>query len=158
MSISSNAKSAPYLALRKSGKNAVSISFHAAGFRGGYEEYVVAANNLLIPTLAGYNARYKTKLKAKIQSREELLFPFPPQSRECFDNFIRAANNKILHPLDWQRLYRLARVCHSTTRIPPGEEEFARLLLEAGFSEEYSWKISDTFQHLLGVLSAPRSF
>jgi hypothetical protein len=63
----------------------------------------------------------------------EQLPRLPPKAAEAFNRFARRANKSLLHPLDWEMLYRFVYICRAT-RVTLSEDDFYRLLANEGFA------------------------
>jgi hypothetical protein len=76
----------------------------------------------------------------------------PPKATETLKNFIFSANKTSLHPLDWQRLYRFVRICH-TTRAKPEKGLIWGMLSKEGFDDKKAEYIADVVSHLLDFMN-----
>lgn len=140
----------PYIAIYKSeGSKGIDIGYYSDART--YDQYVAGAEKILKDTLGAYKKKYNKNLKYKIQSKKDLMFVFPPKSDSAYKAFIASANIQLLHPYDWERLYKLARICHAT-RVRPTEMDFIRLLMNEGFEEEYAEHVACIFDHCLELL------
>jgi hypothetical protein len=128
------------------------LAYYQNGFSGKYDDYVSCAKAILDLLLEKYNVAYNTKMSYKIDSKESLIFTFPPKSNKAFEVFIACANKQALHALDWNRLYILVHECKKT-RVAPSEIDMIHLLVARGFNEEYAEKIAEIFIHCLECLS-----
>lgn len=112
-----------------------------------YEMYAETLRSLLRSLISAYNQKYKTRIRLVIQEKDECIPKLSPKTQEAFDQFVASANMSGLHPLDWQKLYRFARVCH-TYHVKTNTDDVTRLLVDAGFSEEYARDIASVYGHL----------
>lgn len=111
-----------------------------------YEVYLTAAKEVLQPLLRKYSQGYPEQYRLGIPQRQSLEPSLPPGARAKFDCFVNSANKSILHPLDWQRFYFFIGHCHAT-RVHCNPSELRRLLVHAGFSEEYAEKLAEVYDH-----------
>lgn len=112
-----------------------------------YDSYVEAINFVFKKLLSQYNKRHSTRHRLTIVSKKDCEPSLSPNIKLVFDKFVAGANKASLHPCDWERFYKFARLCHRLRAQVCGENVF-RLLVLSGFSEEYSRDISIVFTHL----------
>jgi hypothetical protein len=106
--------------------------------------YIEAAQHIFANLIKSYNSRNNKRYRMRIIA--DKCFILPPKSNKAFKQFTDLANKSVLHPLDWDRLYRFVRVCHAT-RVYFSEEQLRGLLSKEGFSDDYSAYISDIARH-----------
>lgn len=115
--------------------------------RPSYDTYVEALNLIFLDLIRKYNKTYGTRYRLAIQGKDATKPKLSPKTQEKFDTFVTLANRNSLHPLDWERFYEFARACH-VFRTKTNEENVFRLLVHAGFDEEYALKIATVYGHL----------
>ena len=81
----------------------------------------------------------------------------PQRTKYFFDQFINAANEQILHPLDWRRFYHFIHAAHQG-RTKLSADELKKLLLEAGFSDENADELASIYHHGRGLLKRKLPF
>ncbi|RXK53470.1 hypothetical protein ESB00_17410 [Oleiharenicola lentus] len=111
-----------------------------------YQVVRTAAEELFLPVIKEYNRRNRTRYRVRIETQEETLPKLSPAAQKAFHQFAHGANQRCLHPLDWQRFYRFVRVCYATGNSPH-EEDVAFFLRKAGFESKYADTIAQVFMH-----------
>jgi hypothetical protein len=111
-----------------------------------YNTYTQSAQMLLSPILAAYNEHYKAKCRLIIQSQAETLPKLSPKAQQLFSTFVLLANIDSLHPLDWERFYQFIHFAHAY-HLRLSQDDLFRLLVMAGFREEYARHIADIYDH-----------
>lgn len=94
------------------------------------------------PLLSTFNRSHGQRYRLRILKGAE--FKFSDRTTVLLDRFVALANKASLHPLDWQRFYRL--VSEGRQEIP---EAILRDLLQAGgFPENKASQIAEIYRHL----------
>lgn len=91
-------------------------------------------------------------MKRKKYSLDKL----PEKARQKFECFLLAPTmwgQKVmsLHPLDWQKFYRFTQHCHSY-KVSISPSEVKDILIESRFTNEFAGRVTEVFQHSMGVL------
>ena len=106
--------------------------------------YIEAAQHIFAKLIKSYNTQNNKRYRMRIVP--DKYFILPPKSNKAFKQFAGLANKSCLHPLDWNRLYKLVRICHAT-RVCPSKEQLRGLLFKEGFTDDYATYISDIAYH-----------
>jgi hypothetical protein len=94
------------------------------------------------PLLSTFNRSHGRRYRLRILKSAE--FKFSDRTTVLLDRFVVLANKASLHPLDWQRFYRLVR--EGRHQIP---EAVLRDRLQArGFSPDNANRLAETYRHL----------
>ena len=112
-----------------------------------YELYVEALEFIFRELLRAYNEKHGSRYRLAIEAKDACEPALSPRAQKAFDYFVGLANKGGLHPLDWERFYRFARVCH-IFHVKTNEEDVLRFLVHAGFSEQYARELATVFGHL----------
>jgi hypothetical protein len=120
-----------------------------------YDVYVAALRNLFDPVLETYNRLFHSRMRLKIQSREDTEPRLPPGASRVFDRFVGVANKEALHQTDWERFYLFIWYC-ATHNMKLGEEDVFRLLVIHGFEEETSAHIAGIYGHGYSMIKVVR--
>ena len=137
------------LSARPTLKARVEVEVHAARWHPDpptYQVYTVAARELFMPLLHGYNQQYHSNRKLNIQSQEATEPHLPEVAQTLFEDFERRAYKSSLHEGDWHRFYRFIRHC-SAYNIRLNRDDIHRLLVFTGFSMERAAEIADVYEH-----------
>lgn len=111
--------------------------------------YLEAAHHIFDNLIKAYNTKYKKRHRMRVVKEKSP--GLPPKATKALEDFAFLANKTCLHPLDWQRLYRFARVCNATRAIPPKELIWA-MLSKGGFNDKKAEYISDIASHLINFM------
>ncbi len=111
-----------------------------------YRAYVTAARDIIKPLLHQYNLKHHTARKLQVQSREATEPHLPDMAGRLFDRFINLAHKSALRSRDWQRFYHFIWHC-AVHNVHINREDVHRLLVNAGFTIEYSANLADIFEH-----------
>ncbi len=108
------------------------------------DAYVAAARELVAPLLGAYNEasgqRYRMRI-ARVRKPVRLL---SKRTRTLLDRFAVLANQKSLHPFDWDRFYRFVK----ESRRPLPMEAVRALLIEHGFPADRADSLAELYEHL----------
>jgi hypothetical protein len=116
-----------------------------------YDTYVRVARLSVRPLLREYNLRHSSHRRLFVQPKTATEPRLPPSVWPHFNSFVRCANVLVLHPLDWVRFYRFVQACHAR-HLRLDETHLARMLVAAGFDEEYAREIGSVYHHCRGLL------
>lgn len=106
--------------------------------------YVDAAQSLVAPILTEYNRAYGTQYRLRVEKRSRSEFKISARTGALIDRFAVLANRSSLHPLDWERFYRLVE---ESRQEVPGPQMRA-VLVGHGFSPEEAGRLADVYAHL----------
>jgi len=112
-----------------------------------YELYVEALEFIFRRLLRDYYRKHGSRYRLTIEAKDACEPTLSPRAQKAFDSFVGLANKDGLHPLDWERFYRFARVCH-VFHVKTNEEDVFRLLVHAEFSEQYARELATVFGRL----------
>jgi len=132
----------------------VAIEVIASRWNGDitHDLYIQFARNLFGPLIQRYNIKHNTKLRLYIQPTKRNAEPkLPPKAKQLFERFVRLANKRALHPLDWKRFYGFVRFCHAY-HIKLQDSSLSRLLVLSGFSEKEAHYLADLYRHQREIL------
>lgn len=110
------------------------------------DTYVEEAQLLFGPLIKVYNAQYASRRRLLIQANKSMTFVLSKGTTRLLKSFIGCANTSALHPLDWQRFYRLVAFCHAH-RVKLSNGQLRGLLAKGGFSEERAEYLADIYSH-----------
>lgn len=132
------------------GKSSISVEIRAERWRPvdppTYEIYCAEARALIVPLLRAYNRKFNTCYRLSIPKKKKLGPVLPPKCAKLFNRFAALANKPSLHPLDWRRFYEFVRDCRSRKTL--SKDQFALLLTESGFPDDYAQHIASVYAHL----------
>jgi len=94
-----------------------------------YDLYSIEAKRILLPILRKYNKEYQSRIRLRIQTKENLKIKLPKVAEELFFEFYGSIYKKSLHPVHWRRFHRFVWHCH-VRGVKLNSEEFYRLLIE----------------------------
>ena len=109
------------------------------------KEYIESAHLVFDQLLKNYNKKYGTRCRLVVIIHKP--FKLPPKANSAFKKFKSVANQKSLHPLDWDNLYFFIRTCKAT-RVRFSKEEMWGLLSSAGFEKDKAEEIAEIAYHL----------
>ncbi|MFC0220511.1 hypothetical protein ACFFJ7_19210 [Pseudochelatococcus lubricantis] len=108
------------------------------------DAYVAAARELMVPLLSAYNKASGQRYRIRIERvRKPGNLP-SKRTRILLDRFAVLANQKSLHPLDWERFYRFVK----ESRRPIPMEAVRALLIEHGFPADRASGFAELYEHL----------
>ena len=113
-----------------------------------YEYYTKLAKDIIKPPLKLYNLQAHTRCRLTITPKNKLQPKLPPATAKLFAYFVNGANTSALHDTDWRRFYEFVRA----SRRNVSSCDLTYLLVEAGFSEEYAWHVTNIYEHLCAFM------
>jgi len=110
-----------------------------------YDAYAEAARVMIKPLLSAWNRARGTRYRLRIERRGAGRWQATSRTRELVERFGVLANTASLHPLDWQRFYRLVK--EGRQEIP--EPALRAMLSRHGFSAQKAGDLAELYGHLL---------
>jgi hypothetical protein len=108
------------------------------------DAYVAAARELIAPLLSAYNKASGQRYRIRIGRARQPMSLLSKRTRTLLDRFAVLANQKSLHPFDWDRFYRFVK----ESRRPVPLEAVRALLIEHGFSVDRADSLAELYEHL----------
>jgi hypothetical protein len=108
------------------------------------DAYVAAVRELVAPLLSTYNKVSGQRYRIRIARVRKPVSPLSKRTRTLLDRFAVLANQKSLHPLDWDRFYRFVK----ESRRPLPMEAVRALLIEHGFPADRADSLAELYEHL----------
>lgn len=108
------------------------------------DAYVAAARELVAPLLGAYNKASGQRYWMRIARLRKPVRLLSKRTRTLLDRFAALANQKSLHPFDWDRFYRFVK----ESRRPLPMEAVRALLIERGFPADRADSLVELYEHL----------
>jgi hypothetical protein len=108
------------------------------------DAYVAAARGLVAPLLSAYNKASGQRYRIRIARVRKPVSLLSKRTRTLLDRFAVLANQKSLHPFDWDRFYRFIK----ESRRPLPMEAVRALLIEHGFPVDRADSLAELYEHL----------
>ncbi len=109
-----------------------------------YDAYAEAAQAMIKPLLSAWNKARGTRYRLRIERRGAGGWQATPRTCDLVERFGVLANTTSLHPLDWQRFYRLVK--EGRQEIP--EPTLRAMLSRHGFSPQKAGDLAELYGHL----------
>ncbi|NQE63582.1 hypothetical protein [Caulobacter sp. RHG1] len=109
-----------------------------------YDAYAEAAQVMIKPLLSAWNTASGTRYRLRIERRGAGRWQATARTRELVERFGVQADTASLHPLDWQRFYRLVK--EGRQEIP--EPALRAMLSRHGFSAQKAEDLAALYGHL----------